>query len=217
MSKLYFLVHSVLWTIACLFVVFWMLYFFWRLYFSASDYHYHGIFQLFLIQRCFIEKNSQCRWTYLVFRKVQVVFFKLMDVVFNKGLTFLWVRTVFSFASICFFIRKKHTSSRKKMCTRFAAASDKVYQLLAHDRWFSPGTPASSTTKTGRHDIAEILLKVALNTKNQSINHQEKMRKKKLSRSFSSSTESHWTIQNLVSILDHIYHSALEIRDTRYR
>jgi hypothetical protein len=43
-----------------------------------------------------------------------------------------------------------------------AAASDKVYQLLAHGRWFSPGTPASSTTKIGRHDIAEILLKVAL-------------------------------------------------------
>ena len=42
-----------------------------------------------------------------------------------------------------------------------------VYQLLAHGRWFSPGTPASSTTKTGRHDIAEILLKVALKTKNQ--------------------------------------------------
>jgi len=37
--------------------------------------------------------------------------------------------------------------------------------LLAHGRWLSPGTPASSTTKTGRHDIAEILLKVALNTK----------------------------------------------------
>jgi hypothetical protein len=36
--------------------------------------------------------------------------------------------------------------------------------LLAHGRWFPP---ASSTTKTGRHDIAEILLKVALNTKNQ--------------------------------------------------
>ena len=50
----------------------------------------------------------------------------------------------------------------KKGCTRLATASDKVYQLLAHGRWFSPGTPASSTTKTGRHDIAEILLKVAL-------------------------------------------------------
>jgi hypothetical protein len=34
--------------------------------------------------------------------------------------------------------------------------------LLAHGRWFSPGTLASSTTKTGHHDIAEILLKVAL-------------------------------------------------------
>jgi hypothetical protein len=34
--------------------------------------------------------------------------------------------------------------------------------LLAHGQWFSPGTPVSSTTKTGRHDIAEILLKVAL-------------------------------------------------------
>jgi hypothetical protein len=36
--------------------------------------------------------------------------------------------------------------------------------LLAHGQWFSPGTPASFTTKTGH---AEILLKVALNTKNQ--------------------------------------------------
>jgi hypothetical protein len=50
----------------------------------------------------------------------------------------------------------------KKGCTRLAAASNKVYQLLAKDRWFSPGTPASSTTKSGRHDIAEILMKVAL-------------------------------------------------------
>ena len=40
-------------------------------------------------------------------------------------------------------------------------------QPLAHGRWFSPGTPASSTTNTGRHDIVEILLKVALNTINQ--------------------------------------------------
>jgi hypothetical protein len=42
--------------------------------------------------------------------------------------------------------------------------------LIAHGRWFSPGIPASSTTNTDRHDIAEILLKVALNTINQSIN-----------------------------------------------
>ena len=49
-------------------------------------------------------------------------------------------------------------------CLLLAVASDKAYQLLAQGRWFSP---ASSTTKTGRHDIAEILLKVALSTKNQ--------------------------------------------------
>jgi hypothetical protein len=42
----------------------------------------------------------------------------------------------------------------KKGCTRLAAASDKVYQLLANGWWFSP---ASSTTKTGRYEIAEIL------------------------------------------------------------
>jgi hypothetical protein len=41
----------------------------------------------------------------------------------------------------------------QKGCTRLA--SDKVYQLPAHGRWFSPGTPASSTIKTGLHDIAE--------------------------------------------------------------
>jgi len=38
----------------------------------------------------------------------------------------------------------------------------KFCQLLAHGRWFSPSTPASSTTKIGRHDIDEILLKVTL-------------------------------------------------------
>jgi hypothetical protein len=31
-------------------------------------------------------------------------------------------------------------------------------------QWFSPGPPVSSTNKTNLHDIAEILLKVALNT-----------------------------------------------------
>jgi hypothetical protein len=35
-----------------------------------------------------------------------------------------------------------------KGCTRLAAASDKVYQLLAHDQGFSPGTLASSPFKT---------------------------------------------------------------------
>jgi hypothetical protein len=55
----------------------------------------------------------------------------------------------------------------QKGCTQLAAARDKDYQLLPHGQWFSPGTLSSSTTNTGRHDIAEILLKVALNIINQ--------------------------------------------------
>jgi hypothetical protein len=53
----------------------------------------------------------------------------------------------------------------KKGCTQLGDASDKVDLFLVHDRWFSPGTPTSTTTKTGRHDIAEILLKVAYSIK----------------------------------------------------
>jgi hypothetical protein len=45
------------------------------------------------------------------------------------------------------------------------------------DRWYSLGTPVSSTNKTDRHDITEILLKVALNTtkenKNKNKNKQQ--------------------------------------------
>jgi hypothetical protein len=58
----------------------------------------------------------------------------------------------------------------KKGCSRLAAASDQVYQMLAHGRWFSPGTPVSSTTKIGHHDIAEILLKVALKHQKSKLN-----------------------------------------------
>ena len=66
----------------------------------------------------------------------------------NTFHVFLWVR-----GRLC---------KLQKMCTRLVTASDKVYQLFAHGRWFSSGTPASPNTKAGRHDIAEILLKVAL-------------------------------------------------------
>jgi hypothetical protein len=39
-------------------------------------------------------------------------------------------------------------------------------------RWFSPDTPVSSTNQTDHHDITEISLKVALNTKNQTKTNQ---------------------------------------------
>jgi hypothetical protein len=41
---------------------------------------------------------------------------------------------------------------------------DKVCQWLATSRWFSPGNLVSSTNKTDRHYITEMLVKMALNT-----------------------------------------------------
>ena len=40
---------------------------------------------------------------------------------------------------------------------------DRVCQWLAAGQRFSPGTPVFSSNKTDRHDMIEILLKVALN------------------------------------------------------
>jgi hypothetical protein len=47
---------------------------------------------------------------------------------------------------------------------RCTTLCDKVCQWLDACQWFSPDPPVSSTNKTDRHDITEILLKVALNT-----------------------------------------------------
>jgi hypothetical protein len=38
------------------------------------------------------------------------------------------------------------------------------FSVTCAGRWFSPGTPVSSTNKTDGHDATEILLKVTLNT-----------------------------------------------------
>ena len=46
---------------------------------------------------------------------------------------------------------------------------DKVCLCPATGRWFSPVTRISSSNKTYQHDITEILLKVSLNTINQTL------------------------------------------------
>ena len=48
----------------------------------------------------------------------------------------------------------------------YTTLCDKVCQWLATARWFSPGTPVSSTNKSDRHNINKILLKAVLNTIN---------------------------------------------------
>jgi hypothetical protein len=47
---------------------------------------------------------------------------------------------------------------------RSTTLCDKVCQWLATGQRFSLGPPVSSNNRTVRHDINEILLKVALNT-----------------------------------------------------
>ena len=119
----------------------------------------------------------------IVFLGVRVARFLVFCVMFCRSLFVLFLLAIFG-ARVAEWARSldltAHTSlspirrgfvpsfvNYKKGCTRLAAASDKVYQLLAQGRWFSP---ASSTTKTGCHDIAEILLKVALKHQKKSIN-----------------------------------------------
>jgi hypothetical protein len=53
---------------------------------------------------------------------------------------------------------------------RCTTLCDKVCQWLPTGRWFFPGPPVSSINKTDRHDLTEILLKVALNTIKQTNN-----------------------------------------------
>jgi len=54
-------------------------------------------------------------------------------------------------------------------CCEFESRSERgvqhnISQWFVTGRWFSPGPPVSSSNQTDRHDIKEILLKVALNT-----------------------------------------------------
>ena len=56
--------------------------------------------------------------------------------------------------------------SIRERCTTLC---DKVCQWPATGRLFSPGPPVSSTNKTDRHDITQIVLKVELNTIKQTI------------------------------------------------
>ena len=81
-----------------------------------------------------------------------------------------------------------------------AATSDKAYQLLAHGRWFSPGT------KTGGHDIAEILLNGVLNTKNQYIHRYYSGSTDECSITTKNNTNKHKIQQNHKNVKDRVLH-----------
>ena len=63
---------------------------------------------------------------------------------------------------------------------------------LATGQWFSLGTPVSSTNKTDRHNIAEILLKVVINTIKQTKRNPYLYSKKTVKSYGFAATRSHW-------------------------
>ena len=85
---------------------------------------------------------------FLIFEgAVEVAIAWLLNYLCNKCLSRLtWVRTPLRWG-VC----------NTTLC-------DKVCQWLTTGRWFSPCPLVSSTNKTDRHDITEMLLKVALST-----------------------------------------------------
>jgi hypothetical protein len=62
------------------------------------------------------------------------------------------------------YVRSIVIASHSWRCVLDTTLCDKVSHWLTAARWFSSGTPVSSTNRTDRHDITEILFKVALNT-----------------------------------------------------
>jgi len=76
------------------------------------------------------------------------------------GLTTTYVISVYHHLSCVFEPCLWQGALDTKLC-------DKVCQWLAAGQWSSPGTPVSPNNKTDRHDITQILLKMALNI----INH----------------------------------------------
>jgi hypothetical protein len=73
---------------------------------------------------------------------------------------------VVGFTTTCVISAYYHLICEFKFCLWWGifetTLCDKICQWLATGRWFSPGTPVSSTNKTDRDPITEILLKVTL-------------------------------------------------------
>jgi hypothetical protein len=63
---------------------------------------------------------------------------------------------------VYFFIKEIRPPNKKEKM-QVLLKGNLLHSPSVTGRWFSPGTPFSSTNKTDCHDIAEILLQVALN------------------------------------------------------
>jgi hypothetical protein len=70
-----------------------------------------------------------------------------------------------SFATSAYHHQSCDFESSSWRCALDTTLHDKVCQLLASGRWFSPGTPVSSTNRIDHHDITEIIVESGANTR----------------------------------------------------
>ena len=144
---------------------------------------------MFFFYTLYIENNIFCIWFLRskdkFYFKTAMRFLQSFFLVFWPQITYIFIYSVFDF---CKFPVPSQPSSygswiynylcnrclsplmlwvRLPLRTRCIKLCDKVCQCLAAGRRFSLGPPVSSTNKTDRHDINEILLKVVLSTINQ--------------------------------------------------
>jgi hypothetical protein len=93
-----------------------------------------------------------------------VIFYWILTIYSQMGSSWPWSYMVVGFTTILMQSVHITTDVSSNLDQGECTLCDNVCQWLATNRWFSPGPPVSSTNKTDHHDIAELLLKVALNT-----------------------------------------------------
>ena len=82
----------------------------------------------------------------------------------NKGPSWPWSHVSWNYNYLCNqYLQRLLLWVRISNRARSTTICDKVGSWLATDLLFSPDTPVSSTNKTDRHDIPEILLKAGFN------------------------------------------------------
>ena len=98
-------------------------------------------------------------YMYNVWMTVYILFHFSVNLPFSLGVV-AWFTTTYAISAYHPLMLWVRISIR----ARYTTLCDKVCQWLATGRWFSPDPPVSSTNKSDRHDITEILLKVVLNS-----------------------------------------------------
>ena len=107
-----------------------------------------------------LEVSTKC-FSFILIIEFQPLFLSKKPLFFTKSCLKAWYYSKSFIAKVgcC-----GHGSYEFKRSLLDATLSDKNLSVTWTGWWFSTGTPVSSTNKTDRHNLTEILLKVALNT-----------------------------------------------------